>query len=77
MLEIAEDRIQRAINASEKFEPEVISRKITITRKNNNSTNPSIIMVVPSDLYVDKEELHQKVWRGERLKDGSLLFRPQ
>jgi hypothetical protein len=77
MSEITAARMKRAVEATEKFEPEKISRKLTISRKNNNQSNPSIILVIPSDIYDDKDEMHQKAWRAERLRDGSILLRPQ
>lgn len=76
LIDIAEGRLKRAIDASEKFEPQKISRKLTTTRKTNSEIGGSIILVVPSDLYDDADKMHQKTWRGEILNDGSLRFKP-
>lgn len=76
MIDIAEGRLQRAVAASERFEPKIISHKVTTTRRTGNPGNSSIMLVVPKDLYSDLEELHQKAWRGQVLNDGSLLFKP-
>lgn len=76
LVDIAENRVKRLLDRQDIFETDKLSRKLTTSHKNNNTAHPSIVIVVPRDLYDHYNDLHQKTWRGERLKDGSILFRP-